>query len=178
MRRGTSWLPAPRSTFRSRSPDQPLGDLLHSALTVARLLLTRRTAHIEARFVEIPLQLRDPNALAMLAMICCLTPGTAWGELSFDRSRLLLHVFDVKDEAAFITLIKTRYRNTISQLKHRNRPAGHGRVSRHQQGVRDRTKPTGSLPRSSSTGSRRMQGMPGHRNRRRQPAGGLEELSG
>jgi multicomponent K+:H+ antiporter subunit E len=93
-----------------------MSDLLHSALTVARLLLTRRTAHIEARFVEIPLQLRDPNALAMLAMICCLTPGTAWGELSFDRSRLLLHVFDEKDEAAFITLIKTRYEAPLMEI--------------------------------------------------------------
>ncbi len=93
-----------------------MGDLLHSALTVARLLLTRRTAHIEARFVEIPLQLRDPTALAMLAMICCLTPGTAWGELSFDRSRLLLHVFDEKDEAAFITLIKTRYEAPLMEI--------------------------------------------------------------
>lgn len=92
------------------------GDLLHSALTVARLLLTRRTADIEAHFVEIPLQLRDPNALAMLAMICCLTPGTAWGELSFDRSRLLLHVFDEKDEAAFITLIKTRYEAPLMEI--------------------------------------------------------------
>ncbi|MES2241939.1 MAG: Na+/H+ antiporter subunit E [Pseudomonadota bacterium] len=93
-----------------------MADLLHSALTVARLLLTRRTADIEAHFVEIPLQLRDPNALAMLAMICCLTPGTAWGELSFDRSRLLLHVFDMKDEAAFITLIKTRYEAPLMEI--------------------------------------------------------------
>lgn len=93
-----------------------MADLLHSALTVARLLLTRRTADIEAHFVEIPLQLRDPNALAMLAMICCLTPGTAWGELSFDRSRLLLHVFDMEDEAAFITLIKTRYEAPLMEI--------------------------------------------------------------
>lgn len=111
------------ATVRMRKPGVALrlvvrvmGDLLHSALTVARRLLTRRTAHIEARFVEIPLQLRDPNALAMLAMICCLTPGTAWGELSFDRSRLLLHVFDEKDEAAFITLIKTRYEAPLMEI--------------------------------------------------------------
>lgn len=111
------------ATVRLRKPGialrlgvRVMRDLLHSALTVARLLLTRRTADIEARFVEIPLQLRDPNALAVLAMICCLTPGTAWGELSFDRSRLLLHVFDVKDEAAFITLIKTRYETPLMEI--------------------------------------------------------------
>lgn len=111
------------ATVRMRKPGialrlgvRVMGDLLHSALAVARLLLTQRTANIEARFVEIHLQLRDPNALAMLAMICCLTPGTAWAELSFDRSRLLLHVFDVKDEAAFITLIKTRYEAPLMEI--------------------------------------------------------------
>lgn len=93
-----------------------LADMLYSALTVGKLLLTRRTAGINAQFVEIPLDARDPNALAMLAMICCLTPGTAWGELSFDRSRLLLHVFDMKDEAAFIQLIKTRYEAPLMEI--------------------------------------------------------------
>jgi multicomponent K+:H+ antiporter subunit E len=111
------------ATVRMRKPGvalrlaaRALADMLYSALTVGKLLLTRRTASIKSSFVEIPLDLRDPNALAMLAMICCLTPGTAWGELSFDRSRLLLHVFDLKDEAAFITLIKTRYEAPLMEI--------------------------------------------------------------
>lgn len=91
-------------------------DLLKSALEVGWLLLTRRTRHIDSHFVNIPLELRDPNALAVLAMICCLTPGTAWGELSFDRSNLLLHVFDVKDEAAFIAHIKQRYERPLMEI--------------------------------------------------------------
>ena len=91
-------------------------DLLHSAWTVTWLLLTRRTARINAGFVEVPLQLRDPNALAVLAMICCLTPGTAWGELSFDRSKLLLHVFDLEDHEAFIAMIKTRYEAPLMEI--------------------------------------------------------------
>ena len=61
-------------------------DLVRSALTVARLLLTRRSAQTSPRFVRVPLELRDPNALAVLAMIICLTPGTAWAELALDRS--------------------------------------------------------------------------------------------
>jgi multicomponent K+:H+ antiporter subunit E len=111
------------ATVRMRKPGvalrltvRALGDMLYSALTVGKLLLTRRTAQINGQFVEIPLDVRDPNALAMLAMICCLTPGTAWGELSFDRSRLLLHVFDMKDEAAFIALIKTRYEAPLMEI--------------------------------------------------------------
>lgn len=93
-----------------------LGDLLHSAVAVGRALLTRRSADIRATFVEIPLTLRDPNALAVLAMIFCLAPGTAWGELSLDRSKLLLHVFDLEDEAAFIERVRTRYERPLMEI--------------------------------------------------------------
>jgi len=91
-------------------------DMLQSALDVARLLLTRRSARIGSKFVRIPLDLRDPNGLAVLAMIMCLTPGTAWGEVSFDRSMLLIHVFDLDDEAAFAALIKERYERPLMEI--------------------------------------------------------------
>ncbi|QOF80290.1 Na+/H+ antiporter subunit E [Variovorax sp. 38R] len=91
-------------------------DMLKSAYDVARLLLTRRTVDISARFVQIPLDMRDPNGLAVLAMIMCLTPGTAWGEVSFDRTTLLIHVFDLEDDAAFIALIKTRYERPLMEI--------------------------------------------------------------
>jgi len=91
-------------------------DLLHSAFAVARRLLTRRTADIASAFVQVPLDLRDPNALAVLAMILCLTPGTAWAELSLDRSVLTIHVFDLEDEAAFIAEVKTRYERPLMEI--------------------------------------------------------------
>ena len=93
-----------------------LRDLLHSALTVGRALLTRRTSEIRSSFVEIPLTLRDANALAVLAMIFCLAPGTAWGEVSLDRSKLLLHVFDLKDKDAFIEMVRTRYERPLMEI--------------------------------------------------------------
>jgi multicomponent K+:H+ antiporter subunit E len=111
------------ATVRMRRPGVALRltgvalfDMLHSALAVARLLLTRRTPAIASHFVLVPLDIRDPNALAVLAMICCLTPGTAWGELSLDRSALLLHVFDVDDEPAFIAMIKKRYERPLMEI--------------------------------------------------------------
>ena len=91
-------------------------DLVHSAVTVARLLLTRRSARMEPHFVRVPLEMRDPNALAVLAMILCLTPGTAWGEISFDRSSLLIHVFDEDDEQAFIAMVKSRYERPLMEI--------------------------------------------------------------
>lgn len=111
------------ATVRMRRPGTALRlagvavyDMMHSALAVAGCLLTRRTPAIASHFVQIPLDLRDPNALAVLAMICCLTPGTAWGELSLDRSALLLHVFDVDDEAAFIATFKERYERPLMEI--------------------------------------------------------------
>lgn len=111
------------ATVRMRRPGVALRlaghavyDMLLSALSVSRQLLTRRTRKIRPRFVHVPLELRDPNGLAVLAMICCLTPGTAWGELSFDRSSLLIHVFDLEDEQAFITTIKTRYERPLMEI--------------------------------------------------------------
>ena len=93
-----------------------MADLMLSALDVARLLLTRRTRDISSHFVTVPLQMRDPAALAVLAMILCLTPGTAWAELAFDRSTLIIHVFDHRDDASFIALIKQRYERPLMEI--------------------------------------------------------------
>ena len=91
-------------------------DMVTSALSVARALLTRSPSALNPAFVVVPLDVRDANALAVLAMILCLTPGTAWGELALDRSTLLIHVFDLDDEAAFIELVKTRYERPLMEI--------------------------------------------------------------
>ena len=111
------------ATVRMRKPGvalrlagHALWDMLVSALTVARLLLTRRSSALQVAFVHIPLELRDPNGLAVLATIMCLTPGTAWGELSLDRSTLLIHVFDLPDEAAFIARVRQRYEQPLLEI--------------------------------------------------------------
>lgn len=91
-------------------------DLLVSAWDVARLILTRRTEDIASHFIHIPLDMRDPSGLAVLAMIFCLTPGTAWAELSLDRSTLIIHVFDLRGDAEFIALVKTRYERPLMEI--------------------------------------------------------------
>lgn len=111
------------ATVRMRRPGVALRlcgvvlyDMSVSVFAVSRALLTRRSENIQANFVRIPLDMRDPNGLAVLAMIMCLTPGTAWGEVAFDRSTLLIHVFDLDDEAAFIALIKSRYERPLMEI--------------------------------------------------------------
>ncbi len=111
------------ATVRMRKPmlalrllQRVVVDLLASALGVARALLTRPTPQIRSAFVHVPLTMRDPNGLAVLAMILCLTPGTAWAELAVDRSQLLLHVFDVDDESDLIERIKLRYETVLMEI--------------------------------------------------------------
>ncbi|WP_431512091.1 Na+/H+ antiporter subunit E [Variovorax sp. DAIF25] len=111
------------ATVRMRRPGVALRlagvvlyDMSLSVFAVARALLKRRSDQIHSNFLRIPLDLRDPNGLAVLAMIMCLTPGTAWGEVAFDRSTLLIHVFDLDDEAAFIAQIKSRYERPLMEI--------------------------------------------------------------
>lgn len=99
-----------------------VADMLVSAKNVAWLVLTRRNVRLNGYFVVVPLELRDPNGLAVLAMIMCLTPGTAWGELSLDRTKLLIHVFDLVDEEEFIVRLKTRYERPLLDIFQQEEP--------------------------------------------------------
>jgi multicomponent K+:H+ antiporter subunit E len=67
-------------------------------------------------FVVVPLDLRDPNGLAVLAAIMCVIPGTIWSELALDRSALLVHMFDMDDAQAEIDLIKQRYERPLMEI--------------------------------------------------------------
>ncbi|MBN9405336.1 MAG: Na+/H+ antiporter subunit E [Burkholderiales bacterium] len=91
-------------------------DVLESNWLVLRTLLTRPGQPTHARFVRIPLDLRDPSALAALAVITTVVPGTVWCELARDSSALLLHVWDAPDEAAFIAHYKQRYEQPLREI--------------------------------------------------------------
>jgi len=91
-------------------------DMFRANVEVAWVLLTRRARDIRSRFVPIPLELKDPGALSILAMIVTFTPGTAWVELSLDKQILLLHVFDSGDDAAVVAAIKGRYESPLREI--------------------------------------------------------------
>lgn len=93
-----------------------MADTVESNLAVLRFLLLPRLRRHPPAFVHIPLDLRDPNALAVLAMIVCITPGTAWAELARDRSALMLHVLEVDDPQAIIDHVKTRYERPLMEI--------------------------------------------------------------
>jgi multicomponent K+:H+ antiporter subunit E len=91
-------------------------DVLISNLQVARGVWTAKRRPPRSRFVHIPLDLRDAHGLAALSMITTVIPGTIWSELALDRSILLLHVFDLDDEAHFIEHFKQTYERPLMEI--------------------------------------------------------------
>jgi multicomponent K+:H+ antiporter subunit E len=91
-------------------------DVLMSNFAVAWGVVAWRWRTPHARFVIIPLQLRDPYGLAALAMVTTVVPGTVWSELALDRSAVMLHVWDIDDEAAFVARYKARYERPLQEI--------------------------------------------------------------
>lgn len=86
-------------------------------LVIRVLLKQNATKEDTSIFVRIPLDMRDPNGLAVLAVITTITPGNAWAELSMDRSTLLLHVFDGNvDKEEVIKTVKERYERPLMEI--------------------------------------------------------------
>lgn len=91
-------------------------DVVRSAVQVAAGVFRARRHPPRGTFVVVPLDLRDAHGLAALAMISAVVPGTVWAELASDRSALLVHVFDLADEAAFIAAFKADYERPLLEI--------------------------------------------------------------
>jgi multicomponent K+:H+ antiporter subunit E len=91
-------------------------DVIASNLEVAAGVLLSVKRPPAARFVIVPLELREPIGLTVLAMVTTVVPGTVWSELALDRSALLLHVWSVDDEPAFVARFKARYETPLREI--------------------------------------------------------------
>lgn len=93
-----------------------LRDIVRSNIAVARLVLRQRSSKRVAGFIHMPVALRHPGALAVLACIITATPGTSWAR--FDRARhvLTIHVFDLIDEREWMETFKNRYERRLLEI--------------------------------------------------------------
>lgn len=92
-----------------------LWDIVLSNIDVAKRILGPEAA-IKPAFVWVPLSIRDPHGIATLATIITMTPGTLSADLNATRSHLLIHAFNLDDEAALIGAIKTRYEAPLMRI--------------------------------------------------------------
>lgn len=93
-----------------------VGDIIRSNVAVARIILGVGRRGRRQGFVEIDLEVRDPTALATLAVILTATPGTAWIDYDAARGRLLLHVFDLVDEEEWRDIVNNRYGRLLKEI--------------------------------------------------------------
>ncbi|WP_017906426.1 Na+/H+ antiporter subunit E [Pseudomonas asplenii] len=91
-------------------------DVIVSNLAVGWGVLNAGRRPPRSAFIKVPLDLRDANGLAALSMICTVIPGTVWSELALDRSILLLHVFDLEEDASFIRHFKDTYERPLMEI--------------------------------------------------------------
>lgn len=103
------WSPLPRFVLVF------LWDVLVANLQVAwRIVNIWGT--LQPRWLVIPLDIRDPLSITVLANVISLTPGTVSAEVGPDLDTLLVHALDAPDEQEAIDFIKRRYEAPIREI--------------------------------------------------------------
>jgi multicomponent K+:H+ antiporter subunit E len=93
-----------------------LYDIVVSNIQVAWLVLFRRGASLRSGLITVPLDLRSPEAITMLAGTITLTPGTVTADVSADERSLLVHCLEVADPASAVQAIKSRYERRLKRI--------------------------------------------------------------
>lgn len=93
-----------------------LYDIIRSNIAVVSIILFGRERGHRSAFMTVTLELKDPTALSLLAIVLTATPGSAWVEYESRESTLLLHVLDLIDEDAWRDLIKNRYEKLLMEI--------------------------------------------------------------
>ncbi|MGR7996811.1 Na+/H+ antiporter subunit E [Xanthobacter sp. ZOL 2024] len=93
-----------------------LWDIVVSNIEVAKLILFRRGESLRTRYLSVPLDLKTPEAIAMLAGTITMTPGTVSADLSADGKALLVHCLDTGDPEATVAAIKSRYERRLKRI--------------------------------------------------------------
>ena len=93
-----------------------MADVIRSNIAVAGIVLGLGRRQRVSGFVLIPLDMTDPHGLAVLSGIVTVTPGTVWSGRDPDTNVLTLHVLDLRDENAWVQLIKTRYERPLMEI--------------------------------------------------------------
>lgn len=93
-----------------------LYDIIRSNIAVVTIILQGKNRERRSGFLTIPLDLRDPMGLAILSVIITSTPGTAWFDYSASRGTVVLHIFDLIDEAEWLDIIKNRYEHLLREI--------------------------------------------------------------
>jgi multicomponent K+:H+ antiporter subunit E len=91
-------------------------DIVQSNIALFALILSGRHRRVTSGFVRVPLVLTNGYGLAILACIITSTPGTIWMSYESKERMLLIHVFDLVDEATWIRTVVERYERPLREV--------------------------------------------------------------
>jgi multicomponent K+:H+ antiporter subunit E len=113
-------LPANRVRNRPGAALRLLGlvvaDIVRSNLAVGRIVLGLGRSQRSAGFLALPLELRHPGGLAVIACIITATPGTSWVRYDSAANVVTIHVLDLVDADDWIRLFKQRYERLLMEI--------------------------------------------------------------
>jgi multicomponent K+:H+ antiporter subunit E len=93
-----------------------LWDICVANVQVAYVILFKSNAKTQPAWIAIPLDLRTPEAITVLAGTITMTPGTVSSDVSADGRSLLVHCLDAPDPDAVRDGIKTRYEARLKEI--------------------------------------------------------------
>jgi multicomponent K+:H+ antiporter subunit E len=91
-------------------------DVVRSNIAVARIVFGAGSRARTAGFLRLPLAVRHPGALAVLACIVTATPGTSWARYDAERNVVTIHVLDLIDADEWIRIFKQRYERRLQEI--------------------------------------------------------------
>ncbi|MEL7100253.1 MAG: Na+/H+ antiporter subunit E [Pseudomonadota bacterium] len=93
-----------------------LWDIIVANIEVAWIVLTVPNAKLKPAWIVVPLELKSPEAITMLAGTITLTPGTVSADMSDEGRCLLVHVLHTEDPDAVRDEIKSRYEARLKEI--------------------------------------------------------------
>lgn len=93
-----------------------LYDIVKSNFIVAGIVLFKPNSKLQPAWVTIPLDLRTPEAITVLAGTITMTPGTVTADMSGDGKALLVHCLHAPDPDAVRDEIKARYEARLMRI--------------------------------------------------------------
>ncbi|SES86241.1 Na+/H+ antiporter subunit E [Paracoccus homiensis] len=91
-------------------------DIVVANIQVALIVLFKPNRKLQPAWITVPLDLRSPEAITVLAGTITLTPGTVSSDLSQDGHALLVHCLHAPDPESIISDIKSRYEARLKEI--------------------------------------------------------------
>ncbi|HMA15175.1 MAG: Na+/H+ antiporter subunit E [Bacteroidota bacterium] len=93
-----------------------LWDIVVANVKIAQIVAFKPNSALRPHFITIPLEIRSPEAITVLAGTITMTPGTVSADLSADGRALLVHCLDTGDPAGEVAGIKQRYEARLKEI--------------------------------------------------------------